>query len=166
LNRSELISRLRSERQVWNLLLLEAGDDRLEEILPGGEWSLKDITAHICAYEDWLAGWLEASRRGEVFPPSVTTLPDQDERNSMIYRQNRFRTAEDVLAEAAWVFDRLVSAVHALPDVELEDVARTNWFVKPYWDENTPLWKCIAGDSFEHYHQHIPQVRRWLDTSG
>ncbi len=71
---------------------------------------------------------------------------------------------EDVLAEAGWVFDRLIKAVHALPDAELEDPARTNWFVKPYWDENTPLWKCIAGNSYEHYRQHIPQVRSWLDA--
>ncbi len=92
MNRSELISQMRSERQAWNLLLLEAGEERLEEILPGGGWSLKDISAHISAYEDWLAGWLEASRRGEVYGPGVTTMDGQDERNAILYRQNRMRT--------------------------------------------------------------------------
>lgn len=166
MNRSELIARMRSEREAWNLLLLEAGEERMEEDLPGGNWSLKDITAHITAYEDWLAGWLEASRRGELPAASVAALPDQDERNAIIYEQNHQRMLEDVLSEAGWVFDRLIKAVHALPDAELDNPARTAWYVAPYWDKNTPVWQAVAGDSYEHYHQHIPQVRKWLDESG
>ncbi|RPH75415.1 ClbS/DfsB family four-helix bundle protein [bacterium] len=165
MNRPELIDRMRRERQGWNLLLLEAGEDRLEELLPGGEWTLKDIVAHITAYEYWLAGWLEASRRGALPADSITTLPDMDERNAIIFSQNHLRLPEDVLTEAGWVFDRLIKAVHSLPDAELDNPALSAWYVKPYWDENTPVWKCIAGDSYEHYHEHIPQIRKWLDET-
>jgi len=165
-NRSELIAQLRSQRQVWNLLLLEAGEDRMQEPLPGGDWTLKDIVAHVSAYEDWLAAWLEASRRGELPGQSVTTMPDQDARNAIIHRQNRIRLVEDVLAEAGWVFDRLVKAIFALPDAELDNPALTAWYVGPYWDETTPVWRAVAGDSFEHYQEHIPQIRRWLDEKS
>jgi hypothetical protein len=45
----------------------------------------------------------------------------------------------------------------------LVDPERTEWFVKPRWGEQRPLWKCIADDSIRHYAQHVPDLERWLE---
>jgi hypothetical protein len=59
-----------------------------------------------------------------------------------------------------------LQVVQALSEEELFDPERTEWTVKPRWKEARPLWKCIADDSYKHYHQHIPDIRAWLEQRG
>ena len=77
--------------------------------------------------------------------------------------ENQNRPCHDVLLESKQVFQRLLQLVEALPEEELTDAQRTEWFVTPRWHERRALWKCIADDSFKHYRQHIPDIRDWLE---
>jgi hypothetical protein len=153
---------MREERERWEASL--AGVDDALMVQPGvaGEWSLKDIVAHVTAYERGLVEWLEAASRGQSLAFPNLDHPDVDHRNAVIFAQNRHRPLSDVLLESRQVFRRLSQLVQALPEQELLDAEKTEWFVRPRWNQKRPLWKCIADDSFEHYHQHIQDVRRWL----
>jgi hypothetical protein len=166
MTKAELLETMRTERTAWGNLLGEVGEARMSQPGVAGHWSVKDIIVHVTAYEQWLVTWLEAASRGELPPPSPLNNPDIDERNEVIYAENQARPVRDVLAEAKQVFDQLLNSVEGLLDVDLTDPHRTEWFVKPYWSENPPLWDAIAGDSYEHYHEHIPSIRAWLDTQG
>jgi hypothetical protein len=33
------------------------------------------------------------------------------------------------------------------------------------WSQGEPLWEAIAGDTYEHYHEHIAQIQAWLAKS-
>lgn len=163
MNKGELLETLRAERAAWEALLREVGEARM--ILPGvaGEWSLKDVVSHVTAYERWLVEWLEAAARGSLPPSSELENPDVEARNAFIFARNRDRPLEDVLEESRQVFGQLLESVAVLSEDDLNDAQRTAWFVMPYWKEKRPLWKCIAGDSYEHYHQHTDSIRRWLE---
>ena len=128
-----------------------------------GHWSLKDVIAHVTAYERGLVEWLEAARRGESIEFPDLDDPDVDRRNTVIYSQNRDRPWPDLLEESRQVFQRLLELVRGIPEEELVEPDLTEWFVRPRWQEGRPLWKCIADDSYEHYRQHIPDVSGWLD---
>jgi len=70
-----------------------------------------------------------------------------------------------VLAESRQVFQQLLALVQALSDEDLSDPHRLEPFLDPVWTDGLPVWKCIAADSHEHYSQHIPSIRAWLDKS-
>ena len=150
------------ERDRWETLLAQAGAWQGEQPSASGDWSLKDIIAHVTAYERGLVRWLEAASRGELIVFPVLDQPDVDRRNAVIQRQSRDRAMKEVRQEAGETFSRLLQLVSALPEEDLVEPERTEWYVVPRWSESRPLWKCIADDSYGHYHQHIPTIRRWL----
>jgi hypothetical protein len=163
MNKNKFLHILRSERTQWEDLLSEVGISRMELTGAAGEWSVKDIVAHISAYEQGLVEWLRAASCGETVEFPVLDHPDLDYRNQLIYSVNRARTLEDVLQEAEEVFRELIQIVASLSEEELLDPDKTAWFVVHRWKEARPLWRCIADDSYNHYKQHVESVREWLD---
>ncbi len=152
-NVKKLVEDIISKRQVLDNLLADIPLERLEEPLVPGGWSLKDITAHITWYER------------EVIPALLTRVLEGselwelplEERNQVIYQQNKDRLLADVLAEAKDVFPRFVQAVAALDDADLEDPARFQYM--------PAIWKpvdLITSNSTEHYVDHTTQVHTWL----
>lgn len=162
MSNAELIAKLRTERAAWDALLTEVGEVRMTEPGVVGEWSVKDIVAHVSAYEQWTAEQLEASLRGETkpvtpgyFPPEANTS-DIDERNEVIYRVNHDRALTDVLADARAAYSQLLAAVERLADADVSETHRFGW------TSGKPLWEVIAGDSYDHYAEHMPDIRTWL----
>ncbi len=113
-------------------------------------------------YERWLVAWLEAAVRGKVSVASHRDILDVDERNALIFRENKDRSLQDVLAESRRVFERLLQLVQALPEEDLTSPHKFDRYVIPFWQESQPLWECIAGDSLEHYREHIPAIEARL----
>jgi hypothetical protein len=72
----------------------------------------------------------------------------------------------DVLAESKQVFERLLLLVSLLPEDDLLAPHRFDRYVVPFWKESQALWKCIAGDSYEHYREHRQSIQAWLDRSS
>ncbi len=166
MNKAAFLDTMRAERERWEALLAEVGEPRMERPGVAGDWSVRDIVAHVTAYERGLVEWLEAASRGECLSFPDLDHPDVDYRNAAILRENEGRPLEDILLESRRVFQRLLQVVQALSEEELVDPERTAWYVTPRWKEARPLWKCIADDSYQHYHQHVPGIRAWLEQCG
>ena len=162
MNKSEFIDKLRQEHSDWEALLTEAGAARMT--LPGaaGFWCLKDIVAHVSAYEQWLVDLFAAVKCGELPPPSVLNDPDLDMRNAVMYAANKDTPVDQVRADSRAVFARLVAALEDLPEEQLVNEKDTAWYIEPFWKEALPVWEAVAGDSYGHYHEHIPSIRAWL----
>lgn len=128
-----------------------------------GDWSLKDISAHVTAYERGLVSWLQAAQNGDLLELPDLDHPDLAHRNALIYAANQNRPLRDVLAESEKVFAQLLALVEALSEDQLVNPEGTDWFVVPRWHTSRPLWQCIADDSFRHYQQHVPDIRAWLE---
>jgi len=159
----EFLDTMRSEHERWEALLAQVDDAQMLQPGVAGDWSVKDLVAHVTAYERGLVEWLEAASRGQSLAFPDLDHPDVDYRNAVIFSENQNRPWHDVLLESEQVFQRLLQLVEALPEEELTDAQITEWFVTPRWHERRALWKCIADDSFKHYRQHIPDIRDWLD---
>jgi hypothetical protein len=84
-----------------------------------------------------------------------------DEHNVLIYEQNRDRPLEEVLSEAERVHDQLSVAMASLSEDELSDPSH----FRDMPSEWMP-WQVIAGNTYEHYHQHIPDIRKWLQEAN
>jgi hypothetical protein len=131
-----------------------------------GQMSMKDVLAHLTAYQHVLVTWLDEAASGRVYVDPVLDQPDVDARNATIYERNRGRTADDVTRAFQETLDDLKICISKLTENELSDAVSTAWFVAPRWQRPQPLWQCIANDSLEHHEQHIPDIEAWLAARG
>ena len=177
----ELLGRVRAARAAWEAAVAEVPADRLTEPLAEGEWSTKDVIAHLTADSRWMAGQLRALMRGDLptveecyghehVPPPDVDLADQDQRNAWRHETvDRHRSLEEVQANAPRWADALEEAIAALPDSELD---RPYTFAEhihvahvrparegePSW----PLGQLISSYADEHYAAHTAELRARL----
>src|SRR5512140_416756 len=163
MTKAELIERMSSERARLEALLDRVGEDRMTVPAINVGWSIKDTIGHITYYERWLLEWLEAAVRGQVTVATHRDLLSVDERNALIFDENRDRPLPDILAESRQLHDRLMLMVRLLPESDLLDAHRFERYISPFFDGPRPLWKCIAENSYEHYEEHNRAIEAWLD---
>ncbi len=166
MSKSKLIEALTSERAAWEALLAEVGEERMTLPAINQGWSVKDAVAHGTYYERWLLEWLEAALRGQVKVATLRDLLSVDQRNAILFRENRNRPLSHVLAESRQVFERLLLVVRLIPEQDLYNSHRFERYVLPFWETNQPLWKCIANNSYEHYAEHSASIRAWLERTS
>jgi hypothetical protein len=162
MDNSRLIQTLQAEREGYEALLKAIGPERSIQAGVEGEYSVKDIVAHLATYERWLVGWLQAALNGRLPAPSAMEDPEVESRNKLFYSLNRDRELDDVLAESRAVFGQLMALIEKLPEADLDNPDRTAWCVVPYWKKSLPLWQAIQNDTSEHYQQHRPALEAWL----
>jgi hypothetical protein len=155
--RDELLQQIRDEREAWNALLAEVGEDRMEEPGPMGDWNFKDLVAHLTAWRERTLARLAAGPDGDVPPPAwPASLTTDDEINDWIHEQHRDRPLGDVLADADQSYERLAHLIETMPEEDLTTPGRFEWM------EDTPL---VEADFFGHLHEeHEPSIRAWLQS--
>jgi hypothetical protein len=159
-------------RAAWDALLYSISPEYLEETLLGGNWSVKDIVAHVMSYEAWVGGQIYPDLRQYLpIPPEEMDVLDSEQINEWYYWLHHERSIDEILHESRWFFDQLIAGVNACSEEDLNmpvrlneyrDLEVTTWedtSVDPLW----PLWKWIASNAYEHYPQHIMMLRLWID---
>ena len=161
LTTAQLLEAMRTARSNWEALVAEAGEARLTEPGVEGNWSLKDIIAHITYFETWATDNVLAFRRGEPRPQPEYTGLEIDEENARIYERLRSKSLPQVLQESQVSFQRSIEAVQGLRDEDLYDPKFTR-----VPDADWAVFDLIEGDTFEHYDDHSASVRAWLDRTA
>ena len=162
-NKSELLDWLREQLRQWDVLLDQIGPAHMEQPGVNGEWSMKDVLAHLTGWNRWLVVRLQAAGRGgsEPPPPWPAHLETEDEINAWIYETNRERSVRAVLDETQHVLQQLQTFVESLPeDVKIEQVHDGGRVFHLVWlnDQRFPV-----GEFFDHFHDdHESDVRAWL----
>jgi DinB family protein len=156
MNKSMFLDTLRAGRAEWEALLAQIGEARMLQLGAAGEWSVKDVIAHVTWGERETVELLQAHA---LVGSDLWNLP-QDDRNAVVFEENRDRPLPEVLAEAQQVYAQLLEALGTLSEEDLTDPGRfrdmpANWIP----------WQIIAGSSYEHYQQHTPSIRAWLDQA-
>ena len=154
---SQLLETIQRAREEWNALLEPI--DQPNMTLPGvaGDWSLKDIIAHITWHERQMVGLIKAHA---LVGSDLWNLPT-DERNAVIYDEVKDLPLEQVLKESDEVYAQLLEVLPSLGD---DDLVNPEGFpnMPPDWQPGN----IIAQNTFEHYQQHIPDAQRWITESG
>ena len=156
-SKAQLLTDLQDEQAHFEALLGEIGEAHMTQPGVAGDWSIKDIVAHLTGWRRRTVARFQAALRHEssFSTPWPLNLEDDDEINAWIYSANKDRPLTDVLEESRTVFAQLVDTLSAIPEAELLEPNRFDWL------EGEPM---SAAAFFEHYHEdHEPDMRAWLD---
>lgn len=170
MNKKLFISRLLRERDKFEILVNGVGYAR-RMTLKGvvGKWSVKDILAHILAYEQFIADRMEEILHNEAYIPSKTQtaldafldefgypdfgspMLDEDAPNTWVVEKYKNVSLEDVIAQELHAF---VSIVNSLEKMTEEIIQQHN------------IYDRIANATYKHYREHIRDIRRWLAVNA
>ena len=85
-----------------------------------------------------------------------TTDEAVDALNAHFYETNRGKSLPQVMAEFETSFTQALAATEAMSEADLFDLERFKW------RQGRPLWWMVAGNTFAHYDDHIPNIKKWL----
>jgi DinB superfamily len=147
---------LRTERVQWNALLAQVGPERME--IPGaaGDWSVKQLVAHLTWYEGAIVEGAEHALSTGTFKRRRPEGVSMDENNERIASESQYRPVTEVLAEADSVFGRLLPLIEACPENLLNDPGILGL------PEDMVPWMGVANNSYAHYREHELDLRAWL----
>jgi hypothetical protein len=162
--KGQVLAAIDREREAWETLLAEVGEARM--LTPGamGEWTFKDLAAHLTGWRARSLQRLEAAAQGRPEPPPAwpAARVSDDEINDWIHKSNTDRLLGEVIGESRESYARLGEIIQMLPDEALNDPGRFPWL------EGWALGPAIvSGAFFAHVHEeHEPELRRWLAAAG
>jgi uncharacterized damage-inducible protein DinB len=154
MDKAQFLDSLRAERGRWEAALARVSEGHMARPGVVGDWSVKDLVAHVTWYE---RETLELLRRRAV-PWSGPWSLSGDERNRAIFAQHRDWPWGEVVAEARDVYRQLLAALEALPEEDFHDPRRFQGM-----PEDWLPWRLFAGNTSDHYRHHLPAVQAWLD---
>ncbi|MCX6045404.1 MAG: ClbS/DfsB family four-helix bundle protein [Chloroflexi bacterium] len=160
MKKAELLHWLQEEYQQWEAFLDQIGPERMDQPGVAGDWSIKDIIAHLTDWQPRQIARLQAAQRGEPAPPPPwpAHLQTDDEINAWIYAANHGRSVREVLDRSQQVFQQLLAAIESLPDdIQIEPA---------YHVVQLGGQRFSASEFFDHFHDdHEPEIRAWLARS-
>jgi DinB family protein len=151
MSKAQLLSMIQSARADWETLLAGIPEAWMTEPGVDGEWSIKDIVAHIAWGEQESLGVAEAHA---LVGSELWQLP-QDERNAAVFEQNRRRELQEVLADSQQIFRRNFEVVAALSEDDLNDPSRFAGI-----PEGWRPWRILYDPG--HYQAHAASIQAWL----
>jgi len=158
------------ERDKFEMLLNRVGFTRRMTMKGvSGKWSIKDILAHILAYEQYIADRMNEIIHGEPYIPCKTQnaldafldefgypdfgspLLDDDGPNAWVAEKYQNVALEDVVSQEIQAFASIISSLEKLPE---EIINQHN------------LYERVASNTYQHYRDHIVEIKRWMKSNA
>ena len=158
------------ERDKFEMLLNRVGFTRRMTMKGvSGKWSIKDILAHILAYEQYIADRMNEIIHGEPYIPCKTQnaldafldefgypdfgspLLDDDGPNAWVAEKYQNVALEDVVSQEIQAFASIISSLEKMSE---EIINQHN------------LYERVASNTYQHYREHIVEIKRWMKSNA
>ena len=150
---SELLDLVEETFDAWMYLLESVPEDKWEQPGVSGDWSLKDIIAHITWHEEQM---VEAMEARALIGSEWWELPTH-ERNAHIYDEYRSAPLQDILDDATATHQQLVHWIGTLTDKDLNEAGSFEGM-----PDDWLFGEILSQNTFQHYGDHAATVARWL----
>ncbi len=157
MTKDELIKNIETEWENLQAALDGLTEEQLHQPGVVGEWSVKDVLAHITAWQTRLITTLFKAEKGFV-PDTIEGGPTVDQLNEKFYREMKDRSFDQVWDDLDASYHQILTRLENWKDKDLFDPKRYKWM------KGRPFAEYIAGDSHEHYAEHAAQIRDWRKT--
>jgi len=159
-NKAELLNDIQIKRR-----RLEKTLDSLTEIemvIPGvvGEWSVKDILAHLTAWEQLFCSWYESGLHGRLpeTPPVGMSRTAMDALNQKIFVQNQQKPLSEVFTDFYASYQQILALVQAISEDDLFTIGRYGWTGR------LALVDYVVGNTCNHYAWAKTHIHKWLQA--
>jgi hypothetical protein len=149
-----MLNALREELGRWEVLLAGLSDEQISAPQLPENWSIKDVIAHLRAWQQRSIARLEAALldRAPEYPPWPEQFDPEVEGephdlNAWLYAQNRDRPWPNVHRDWSEGFRRFLELGAAIPEDDLLETGRYTWL------EGYALLAVLQG-SYEHHREH------------
>jgi len=166
----QFINRLLTERDKFEQLLNQIGFTRRMTMKGvSGNWSIKDIIAHIWAYEQYIADRVNEIAHGETYtacrthnaldafrdefgyPDFGSPLLDDDTSNAWVYERYRNIPLDEIVAQELQAFNSIIATLETMPENQIKV---------------HNLYNRVADNTYHHYREHIRSIKTWLKTTA
>ena len=170
MTKQQFISKLLNERDKFELLLNRVGYVR-RMTLKGvtGKWSIKDILAHIWAYEQYIADRMHEIVHDQHYSPCKTQtaldafldefgypdfgspLLNDNAPNEWLIDRYTNVSLDDVIAQELQAFSAIIEAFEVLTEDKIK---------------SHNIYNRVIKHTYEHYRDHTDEIKHWLKVNG
>ncbi|MFW9944048.1 MAG: DinB family protein [Candidatus Sifarchaeia archaeon] len=160
--KEELISQLHTDRRQLEELLSTLTPEEVEIEGAQGDRSVKDIVAHITAWERYGIGWIQSLAKGQKpeMPVPETSMDAVRQNmaimNAEIHKKNENQPLQDILEEFRHSYKMLVKEIEALPAERLDETFNYEWSEEPVSGRHLIAWR------YWHYRAHLKHIQEWI----
>ena len=151
MNRQQLLTRLET---AWTALNQSyAGLSDAQMLTPGvaGDWSVKDMLAHVTTWEEETLKYLPLILEGGT-PPRYATYGGLDAFNARMTAAKRELPLADVLRHLDETHQRLIAYLRTVPEEQIATETRFR--------------HRLRLDTYSHYPLHTRMIREWREQTG
>src|SRR5438477_611804 len=123
-------------------------DSQLTEPGVVGDWSVKDILAHVTTWEEEALKYLPLILTGGK-PPRYIQFGGIDAFNAQMTEQKRSLALSEVLRQLDETHRRLIDYLQNVPE--------------EHFTRETPFRHRLRLDAYSHYPQHARAIREWRE---
>ena len=153
---AQLLARLAAERAGLLEQLIGLDERTLTESPVFDDWTVKDLLAHIVAWDRWELREMKRMASREV--PDLTAVRDVDAFNAAVVAAWRDRTLVEVLGESQDARAAWVAWLRVLPE---EEFFQRRLFKGEDWS----FPGCVEVQ-WRHDAEHAAQIAAWRETEG
>jgi hypothetical protein len=155
--KADLLNVIRTERTRLESLLEGLSEAQMVE--PGVEaaWSIKDILAHIAAWERLAMDRIRAAQTGEDLRfPLIAGDNFVDEFNTQTYVKHKDQPLAEVLEEFQNSHQEFLAQIEVLDEKYLSEKLNFDW------SGNLTYQVMISANTHWHYAEHATAIEKWL----
>jgi hypothetical protein len=127
-------------------------DSQLAEPGVAGNWSVKDILAHVTTWEEEALKYLPLIVKGGRPPRYSVKYGGIDAFNAQMTEQKRGLSLADVLDQLDETHHRLIAYIQSVPEEQ--------------FTRETPFRHRLRLDTYSHYPIHTKMIRAWRERSN
>ncbi|MGZ9166823.1 MAG: DinB family protein [Anaerolineales bacterium] len=159
--KNQLLQAIEIERKALEELLSELSPAQMTQ--PGlvGEWSAKDVLAHLIEWEHMVLSWHSAGLKGKVpvTPAEGFNWAQLPQLNQQIYEKHCDRPLADIQKEFKSSFKKILSTIQGLSEEDLFTHGRYAW------TKNNTLGAYFISSTSSHYHWARTTMKKGLKAS-
>jgi len=160
--KKKLLEAIEIERKALEEFLAQLSPAQLTE--PGliGEWSAKDVLAHLIEWEQMVLNWCSAGVKGKVpiTPAEGFNWAQLPQLNQQIYEKHRDKPLAEIQKEFRSSFKEMLNTIQGLSDEDLFTRGRYAW------TKNNSLGAYFISSTSSHYHWARTTMKKGLKANG
>ncbi|HEX5692230.1 MAG TPA: ClbS/DfsB family four-helix bundle protein [Roseiflexaceae bacterium] len=156
-SKAELLERTQQEYDKLDRALAGLSEAQISAS-PDGDWSIKDLLAHIAAWQQILLRFHVGKQPFAEAAPGIGVdyaSSDVDTINDALYTRDRDRSLADVLDTFRRSHQQMIATIEGMTDQELYAA-----YTPPGRDQGGQLIDWIVGDAYEHYAEHRETIEK------